>query len=1206
MRKRKKWTALFAAMTAFSVLAADTSTANIIFAKEAEGQAALSGEQDYIFEGNMLENPSFQEGLEPWNGSAYGLAQNNPCPNGGDTHYYLDPGGWIGQKLKVPYTGYYKVSTWAAVGGDGAYFGANNDTTGQRHGIDIDSGSEYALYEQEVWMNQGEQIDVFVLAKTANWVNGDMFSLEYNTYRFPNLAVNPEFEDDTVWTKTGNASVGDGCAVLTGKEDSVSQSIYIPRDGFYYAEVVLEDGDNAEVSFAGSTRSVSGDKTVKLTPEAFTGHDAREIKVSGKAVVKSVEVKFDLSKVPNTVPSASDVMISGVPTADLSLEGTYQFSDPDGDEEGATQYQWLISDSADGDYTEIEGANRKRITLKKEWEDKYLKFSVTPVDKWEGIGEQVISEAAGPVDVNFIKDPGFEKDGEGWKGMALSNRDAYEGLVRGIVNANSEASQEITVEKDAYYDLSAFVRYSGDKTDGKMILEDEGGAVLAEVDVPAAEDYVQIEQQTIALEHGQKVTLRFEGASDTAFDVDNVRLSKDRTQGVPPFNSIVEITTEPKAFETVIDRGEKVINLAYLYGEDISKTKIASISVSEGAEASVKEGDVINLENPLKIEVKGKDGKTAVWTVKASHKEKKVAVESSNEYLEDTFNWAAHKMDQFVMTGKHGLVNKDENRPNGTGEADYEPSYWAGYYDRTAYYSRDFVHQATGAQIAGLEEENYNMFETFAENCTEARKWYTLWCFNFDGTPHTIDYTDDTWFVREVPAQFELVEKAYKQYLWSGDERYISDDMFEYYTNVMTKFVEEHDTNGNGVAEGTGGGIFEGTASYNERGDEPLLEAGDSIGSQYQATLAYAGILKARGDENGAAEWNKKAEDLKKYFNEEWSVADGDTSTYARGLSTDKETKYMGFGKENSWFMPMKMITEPGERNDAYIDFIIQNLGDGIGSSGAPTNLEAYTYIPDMLFPYNRNDEAWKWMKYITSIKDEPHERPSQGTNGDYPEISFTFVSQVIEGMMGVEPNAGENFVATSPRLPSDVADVTAKYVDIGDYELDLTHTGNTKSELKNHNVDNDIVWEARFYGDYDYISFDGKTVPAQTKEINGETVSYAEVTVPADSAVSAEAVSKADPGTPEDPDDPEDPDTPADPEKPGTDDGNNGSDDSDLPGVNNNDDAHNDQNNQGSKANSPKTGDPTNVAGAAAAVLAAAGTGAFSMRLRRKHRKSR
>lgn len=1108
---KRKQVILLAALTALSVTCTSVLPLGTAFAAEPQSQVSAQDSTEETGD-NLLSNPSFENGLDSWNGSSYGTATNNPAPVGGPTHYYLDPNGWIGQKLIVPYTGYYKVSTWVAVGGSGAYFGANNDTTGERHGVDIDTGSTYTRYEQEVWMNQGEQIDVFMLANSAGWVNGDEFSLTYNTFRFPNLAVSPKFESDTVWTKTGNAVIENGQAVLSGESDAVSQSITIPQDGPYYAEVELENADGAVVSFGGQTsEAVSGTQTVKVAVDELKKDDSAEIKISGTAVVKSVTVGFDLSSIPNEAPAISNLKIEGNLIADESLEASYDFSDPDGHVEGATRFQWLISDSADGEFTPIEGATDKRIALKEEWEDKYLKLEVTPVDQYEKAGETVTSEVMGPVNVNLVQDPGFEKDGQGWKGIGLSNKDAYDGLVRGIVSANGEATQSITVKKSGYYDLSAFTRYTG-KEIGTISVEDEAGSVLAEMDVTPGDGYQKTEEKGIPLEQGQTVILRLTGASDKAYDIDNICLMRDREQGMPSFNSVLGIKTAPEAFETVIDRAEKTVNLSYLYGEDISSVTVDEITVSEGASSSLQAGDVIDLTSPVEVTVTGKDGQATTWTLVGDHKEKKVKVSSSNEYLEDTFNWAANKLDQFVMTGKHGPVNKDENRPDGTGEADYIPSYWAGYYDRTAFYSRDFVHQATGGQIAGLEEENYTMFNTFAKNCTEARKFYTVWALNFDGTPHTIDYKDDTNFVCEVPAQFELVEKAYKQYLWSGDERYIWDeDMFNFYTNVMTKYVELHDSNGNGIAEGTGGGIFQGTASYNERGGEPLLEAGDAIGSQYQATLAYAGILEARGDEEGAKEWYQKAADLKKYFNEEWSVAEGQEDTYARGWSTDGVTKYTGFGKENSWFMPMKLITEPGERNDAYIDYILENLGDGIGSvPTAPTNIEAYTYIPDMLFPYNRSDDAWKWMKYITSIKDEPHERPSQGTNGDYPEISFTFVSHTIEGMMGVEPNAGEGFVATSPRLPQEVADVTAQYIDIGDYELDLTHTGNTASEMTNHS-DQDLTWEARFYGDYSSIKFGDETVPAEQKEINGELVSYAQVTLKAGETLKAEAAEDSD-----------------------------------------------------------------------------------------------
>ncbi|MCG8582188.1 MAG: hypothetical protein MI866_19860 [Bacteroidales bacterium] len=466
------------------------------------------------------------------------------------------------------------------------------------------------------------------------------------------------------------------------------------------------------------------------------------------------------------------------------------------------------------------------------------------------------------------------------------------------------------------------------------------------------------------------------------------------------------------------------------------------------------------------------------------------SLQSDNAILQDGFNWAVEKTAQFVMTGKTGLVNKDERNPKGTGTAIYMPSYWAGYYDRTAFYGRDFVHQATGAQMVGLTKENYTMLHTFASNATEGRDWWTLWAFNFDGTPHQIDYRGEDKFVKELPAQFELVEKAWDLYRWSGDERYINDPvLWNFYTRTLRDFISLHDTNNNGVAEGKGG-IWVGSCTYNERGEYPI-EAGDGIACQYQATLAYAHMLMARGEKQNAQQWYNKAGALKDYFNKDWSVTDD--ASYARGINK-QGVKLNGFGKENSWFMPLKLITEPGKRNDDYLRFISENLGDGIGTTPtAPKNIEAYTYIPDMYFHYNWSDEAWKWMKYILSVKDLPHERPSQGSNGDYPEISYTIVSQVIEGMMGISPAAAKGGLMTLARLPQDVNTVRVNTVSFGKYCVDVQHNGHQKTVLSNKSKQ-PLKWEVCFYGTYDTIFVNGEKIPAEHKNNNGSIISFAKV----------------------------------------------------------------------------------------------------------------
>lgn len=1064
-----------------------------------------TGETDdtpkYIFDGNMVGNPSFTDNTD-WLFSNAGYASNNGHNGRGDRHFYINTRtGKITQQITVPYTGYYKAGLWVGSAGTGATFGVRNVTTGDKTETTLATNTKYSEYNLEIWLNKGDVAEIYVTGG-SDWVNGDDISLEYNKSKFVNMTVNPEFSSETGWTGTESVTIEDAKAALAGENDSIRQEIYLPLNGTYYAEITFEDAGNAKVSFAGKeSETVNGAQTIRVTAEDLESPGPVELVISGKAVVTKADVQFDLASMPNEAPTASDVTVSGDCTGGLVLESSYTFADEDGHTEGNSMYQWMIADAPDGGYRPLEEETNKNIVVRDAWEDKYLKFQVIPVDQYAKAGEPVLSEAVGPVEVNLIQNPGFESNGSNWSGIGISNSNAFAGLNRGRVAAGGTATQTITVPRTGYYDFSGYVRYPGSEG-GVLAVQDMAGNELGSMKVETSEDWMLVESGKVALEEGQQVKIVLTGASDETYDVDNLSLKRDREAGIPAFTNIKAFATAPDAFETVIDTKEKTISLKYLYGTDLTKLHLEKIEVSKGAEVSVKAGDVLDLSKEMIVTVTGSDGAEEAWTILAEEKEKKVALESSNEYLADTFNWAANKMDQFVMTGKK---NAPINVPQSSGQtADYIPSYWAGYYDRTAFYTRDFVHQATGAQIAGLADENYSMFSAFAKECTEARQWYTVWALNFDGSVYTMDYNNENSFVREVPAQFELVEKAYKQYLWSGDERYIRDEsLWNFYTNVMTNYIDIHDANGNGVAQEVGTGIFQGSCTYNERGGRRVIEAGDAIGSQYQAMLAYAGMLKARGEEEASEEWYQKAAELKKYFNEEWSVADEMESEYVCAWGPNGE-KYSDFSKETSWFMPLKLITEPGERNDAYIDFILENLGEGIGtSSTAPSNIEAYTYIPDMLFPYNRSDDAWKWMKYITSIKDEPHERPIQGTNGDYPEISFTFVSHTIEGMMGVEPDAGEHFIATSPRLPSEVPDAKAKYMQIGDYELDLEHSSNTASKLTNHS-DKDITWEARFYGEHKFIEADGQVLEAQTKEINGETVSYVTVTVAAGETVSA------------------------------------------------------------------------------------------------------
>lgn len=468
-------------------------------------------------------------------------------------------------------------------------------------------------------------------------------------------------------------------------------------------------------------------------------------------------------------------------------------------------------------------------------------------------------------------------------------------------------------------------------------------------------------------------------------------------------------------------------------------------------------------------------------------------ISSSNETLVDVFNWAKDKARFYVQTGKQGPVDVWE-KGEGTGNVDYIPSYWAGYPGRAAFYSRDFCHQIVGAHLLGLEEENFTMLKAFVASADEGKKWFPLWAINFDGSPFLLDYRGDDDFVREVPATFELVEKAYELYLWTGDERYIKDEIaWNYYTKAVTDFVVLHDTQlPNGIAEGTGKGIFDGAASYNEQRDHPLIESGDGIASQYKAFAAYAKMAALRGEQEVAEQFAEKAKAIYTYFNQEWGIAG--TESFNRGYLANGEA-VAGWGKENSWFMPMKGITEAGSnRTSAYLDFIHERLES---KDDIPDNIEAISYIPETFFLHHQNERGWKWMKHIMdNLKQDHAHQVATGRNGDYPEVSYVLIRNVVVDLLGLVPNANENSVATLSHLPMAVEELKVDQIKIGKSVLSIAHEKTNKTRLHLQQGAQPLSWRAGFPGTYDYLLVNGRKQACSVAKDYGQTYSFIEVSL--------------------------------------------------------------------------------------------------------------
>jgi len=255
---------------------------------------------------------------------------------------------------------------------------------------------------------------------------------------------------------------------------------------------------------------------------------------------------------------------------------------------------------------------------------------------------------------------------------------------------------------------------------------------------------------------------------------------------------------------------------------------------------------------------------------------------SSNQAWVTGFNFAKQHALIYVQTGLR--TSDHPNVPN-------IPCYWAGALSRRAFYLRDASHQFIGAHFLGLDVENLSMAKAFAASQTAARGYWPLWSIGFDGSVYdnTIvsgDYFGDSYFYRELPGPFDLLRRAYNQYLWTGKRDWIDDPtLLQYYTTTTGTFLRDDHADVNGVVAvypnslslpapiprrvgnvgQTGNPYNPGQATYNEQGTDNFVEAGDAIGCQYAALVAYSEIQRARGDRSSANVSAATAEKLKDF-----------------------------------------------------------------------------------------------------------------------------------------------------------------------------------------------------------------------------------------------------------------------------------------------------------------------------------------------------
>ncbi|MGW4648550.1 NPCBM/NEW2 domain-containing protein [Kitasatospora sp. NPDC004289] len=519
------------------------------------------------------------------------------------------------------------------------------------------------------------------------------------------------------------------------------------------------------------------------------------------------------------------------------------------------------------------------------------------------------------------------------------------------------------------------------------------------------------------------------------------------------------------------------------WGTDYTDPK--NIDTRTSSKVALKPGDVIELTAVGSTDVPRVDRITIQNYVGAPTSP--LTINSPNAALNDGFAWGRDRALGMAFYQGNPMMGHEPEwwRLTDATHQTVQPGYWGAYTSRESYYNRDISHQSDGAHVIGLDNETLNMFKTFAGDADDpGQNGWPLWAHSPTGAMYYIDQTG----FRELPSPFNLMAKAFKQYQWTGNAAWINDPTLSaYYDSTMNQFLASHQVTWNDanpaaeqpVAKKQNG---EYTATFFEFPNENLTSAADALGFQYQSMLAYAQILKAKGDTAGSTTWANRAQRVRNHFESQWF--DSANNRYVRGKDANG-TGYSSWGHEASFLMMLNGLGDYGPRTSAYLDFIAAN-DDSL-------NVEATSYLPEMYYQYNRSGEGWSWLKKLMKDKDT------------YPEISFLAVSNTVDGMMGVQPDAPNHKVATVSRLTSETPWVEIDHLKVGDSDLKLKHIGTTGSVLTN-NAGSTVNWEAQFYGSYSTISVNGTAYPAQTKSLYGQTVSYVSVPVNAGATVTAAA----------------------------------------------------------------------------------------------------
>lgn len=388
--------------------------------------------------------------------------------------------------------------------------------------------------------------------------------------------------------------------------------------------------------------------------------------------------------------------------------------------------------------------------------------------------------------------------------------------------------------------------------------------------------------------------------------------------------------------------------------------------------------------------------------------------------------------------------------------------YEAALPGRNAFCMRDVAHYAVGAQALGLCEHNRNMLTRFAQSVSPARKYCGFWEITADGEPFAGDYTSDTDFWYNLPANFDLLQACWKLFQWTNDHRYLhAPDLNTFYNWTVNEYLAVWDRDGDGIPERATPGCRLGIPSYEERDEyADALVMSDLIALQAQAFDAYAHIHRMKGNDYLYHAFTARAQALRARYHSDWWHAP--SGRYSAVMLADGSLLSPTDAGEDLGVLPLYygLVTDPARRETQ-----LQRL-----QTCDSAFVEYLTYLPELFFENNQPEAAYR---YLLRLSDPRLPRR------EYPEVAFTVLGAMVTGLMGVAPQAERMCLQTRARLPKTLKTAELKHLPAFGGEIDLLHVGDHRTTLTNRTGET-VRWRATVAADAACLSVNGIQAPAE------------------------------------------------------------------------------------------------------------------------------